>query len=158
VPAPRVVLDTQVCLDLWLFDDPHAAALRDALAAGTLQGMRDAGSRAEWRRVLRYPALALDAARCAALERVYDERLAPFAPDDPAARPEPPLPRCADPDDQPFLELAWASGARALLTRDAALLRLARRVARQGRFAILTPTAFAATGIASLPADDAGRD
>lgn len=145
MPVARVVLDTQVCLDLWLFGDARAAALRVALDNGALQGVRDARSRAEWRRVLRYPALALDAARCAALEFVYDERLAPFEADG-APVPPPPLPRCADPDDQPFLELALASGAHALLTRDAALLRLARRVARQGRFAILTPEAFGARG------------
>lgn len=144
--APRVVLDTQVCLDLWLFADPRTARLRHWLDTGALQPMRDARSRDEWRRVLRYPALALHAARRSALEAEYDARLTAF---DTAAAPapEPPLPRCADSDDQPFLELAFACGARALLTRDAELLCLARRVARQGRFAILSPAAFAAQGL-----------
>src|SRR5688500_20276926 len=108
--------------------------------------MRDEHTRDEWRRVLRYPALALDAGRCVALEAEYDARLAAF---DTSAgpSPDPPLPRCADPDDQPFLELAFASGACALLTRDGELLRLARRIARQGRFAILSPAAFAVQGL-----------
>ena len=48
------------------------------------------------------------------------------------------LPRCRDPDDQPFLELARDAGAMALLTRDAQLLRLARRCV----FAIATPESF----------------
>jgi uncharacterized protein len=137
VRAPRVVLDTQVCLDLWLFADPRVTRLRAWLDAGAVVGVRDDECRAEWLRVLRYPAFGLDDSRCAALERIYDASL---EQGDTASAPvpTPPLPRCSDPDDQKFLALAWATGAAALLTRDAALLALARRVS----FAILTPALF----------------
>jgi predicted nucleic acid-binding protein len=37
------------------------------------------------------------------------------------------LPRCRDPHDQKFLELALAAQADALVTKDQALLELARR-------------------------------
>jgi predicted nucleic acid-binding protein len=57
-------------------------------------------------------------------------------------RPEVKLPRCADPDDQKFLELALASGAECLLSKDKALLQLARRTAREGWFLILCPSAW----------------
>jgi hypothetical protein len=49
------------------------------------------------------------------------------------------LPRCRDPDDQKFLELARACRADLLLTRDRALLELARRTP----FRIVTPRAWA---------------
>jgi len=37
------------------------------------------------------------------------------------------LPRCKDPDDQKFLELAARTGANLLVSKDKALLRLARK-------------------------------
>jgi predicted nucleic acid-binding protein len=53
-----------------------------------------------------------------------------------------PLPRCADPDDQKFLELALDTGARWLLSKDRELLKLANRTRRVCRFAILQPQAW----------------
>jgi predicted nucleic acid-binding protein len=50
------------------------------------------------------------------------------------------LPACRDPDDQKFLEAALNSRADFLLTKDRALLDLARRVAQ---FRIVTPEGFA---------------
>lgn len=135
--APRVVLDTNVCLDVFVFVSERSAALRDLLASGALQAVTRADCRAEWRRVLRYPVLALDAARCEAMETAYDALMLDVgvstASD--AAR----LPRCKDADDQKFLELARDAGAVALFTRDAELLVLARRAARVGLFHIATP-------------------
>ena len=46
------------------------------------------------------------------------------------------LPRCSDPDDQKFLELAAAARADALVTKDQALLELRKRVP----FRIVSPT------------------
>jgi predicted nucleic acid-binding protein len=50
-----------------------------------------------------------------------------------------PLPRCGDPDDQKFLELALASGARWLLSKDNELLKLDRRTRSAGLFSIRLP-------------------
>jgi uncharacterized protein len=147
VRAPRVVLDTQVCLDLWLFADPRTARLRHWLDSGAVVGVRDADCRGEWQRVLRYPVFGLDAARCSELERIYDECLQCGTDAASAPAPLPPLPRCSDPDDQKFLQLAWVTGATALLTRDAALLALARRVS----FAILPPAAFELDALRATP-------
>lgn len=137
---PRIVLDTNVCLDLLVFDDPRVAALREALRRGELIGLRDAACRAEWQRVLSYPLLALDEAGRAARLADYDALLQESA----APRSARSLPRCADPDDQKFLQLAADAGARWLLSRDAAVLRLAKRTQREGLFEILAPGAWCA--------------
>jgi predicted nucleic acid-binding protein len=61
----------------------------------------------------------------------------------------PPLhrPRCTDTDDQKFVDLALDAGAQWLITRDRALLKLARRTLSMN-LAIVTPERFnTATGI-----------
>jgi predicted nucleic acid-binding protein len=50
---------------------------------------------------------------------------------------------CADPDDQMFVDLAHAAGARWLVSRDRAVLRLARRAAAFG-IAIAAPEGWSA--------------
>jgi len=57
--APRVVLDTNVCLDLFLFRDAACAPLAGALADGRVQAVADAACREEWLRVLHYPSVPI---------------------------------------------------------------------------------------------------
>ncbi len=138
-PAAVLVLDTNVWLDLLVFRDPDLAWLGTALRAGRLRAVVDAFGLAELKRVLGYPlgrfAIApdaragiLDACRCLAFEftAVPGTGL-------------PPLPRCRDRHDQPFLELARACGARCLITRDRDLLMLTRRLRGVAAFVIVTP-------------------
>ena len=136
-PVPRIVLDTNVCLDLLLFRDPHCAALHAALQCGAVQAVTRDDCRAEWQRVLHYPQLPIDEATRAALRAAFDALvcLLPPAPSDDDAR----LPRCADPDDQKFLELARAARASWLLSKDRELLRLDRRSRAAGLCPILQP-------------------
>lgn len=133
---PRVVLDTNVCLDLFVFDDPRCAALAEALRSGAVEAVSAAACRDEWQAVLDYPQLALEPSVRERAVLAFDAqvRLLPVTAGSPA-----PLPRCADRDDQKFLELAAEAGARWLLSRDNALLRLGRRTLRDAGFAILTP-------------------
>ncbi|GAA5077695.1 PIN domain-containing protein [Lysobacter panacisoli] len=133
---PRIVLDTNVCLDLFVFADPRVAPLRDALRSGALSGVTDEACRDEWQRVLAYPVLKLDDATRATCLSDYDAvmRVGTFPRTE-----SNPLPRCADPDDQKFLELAAGCEARWLLSRDDALLKLARRMQRECSLDILTP-------------------
>lgn len=138
--VPRVVLDTNVCLDLFLFRDPRVAALRAALQAGQLQAVTDAACREEWLRVLQYPQLALDEAAQAGAAAAFDAIVECVSLAAQAALP--PLPRCGDPDDQKFLELARDAGARWLVSRDDELLRLGRRTRRDGLFGIIEPQAW----------------
>jgi putative PIN family toxin of toxin-antitoxin system len=148
----RVVLDTNVCLDAFVFEDPRVAPLVAALEAGDVEAVTRADCRDEWVGVLRYPALKLDDARRAEAEARFDRSVTVL--DGVAAgdvvtvasvdvAPRPALPRCRDPDDQKFLELAAASGASFLFSRDAEVLRLGRWTLRDGLFAIVKPEDWA---------------
>ena len=138
IAPPRIVLDTNVCLDLFVFRDPAVAVLREALDSGAVIGTTSEACRSEWQRVLAYPLLRLDEAARAAMLVEYDAAMKVAQ----ARAFDFVLPRCADPDDQKFLELAAACGARWLLSRDDALLKLARRTKREGWFEILAPRAW----------------
>lgn len=138
---PRLVLDTNVCLDLIVFADPRVAALRDALRAGEAVAVTRADCREEWLRVLRYPRLGLDDAGQRRHADTFDTFVTCL---DDVTPVDVRLPRCKDRDDQKFLELALQARAAALLTRDDDLLALARRTRRDGLFDILVPEAWAA--------------
>jgi predicted nucleic acid-binding protein len=137
VAAPRVVLDTNVLLDLWVFADPAVAPLAAALAAGRLQPVRSAATDGELRAVLARPVFALSPERQG--ELVADWLAGALAVEAPPVTGL----RCRDPLDPKYVELAVAAGARFLVTRDRALLALARR-ARDRGIAVLAPAGFAA--------------
>lgn len=139
-PVPRIVLDTNVCLDLFVFRDPLCSHLLSAMQRGAVQAVTREDCRAEWQRVLHYPQLPVDEVQRPAFVAAFDAAIQLLPPEASTLREgDPDLPRCADPDDQKFLELAAMAGAQALLSRDDALLRLARRTQRDGLFAILPP-------------------
>lgn len=135
---PRIVLDTNVWLALLLYADPACAALRRLLQ--THAAVVNAATRAEWQRVLRAGRFPFHEQQRAAAGAAFDDGcvLVETAPRALA------LPRCRDPDDQKFLELARDAGAVALVTRDRELLRLARRTRRDAGFDILTPDSLEA--------------
>lgn len=134
----KLVLDTNVVLELLHWRDPRCAPLALALTDGRGHCVTDPACLAELERVLAYPQFALAEAERAALLAGY-RALAECLP---AATAEPPpLPRCRDADDQKFVELAARCGADLLVTRDRELLKLARRRARPAPFAIVVPEA-----------------
>ncbi|PVY27106.1 putative PIN family toxin of toxin-antitoxin system [Paraburkholderia silvatlantica] len=141
--ALPVVLDSNVWLDILVFDDPHTRPIRVALERGAIQALIDARCQAELAHVLDYPQFAgrgvakahALAAHAGLVELIELPELACGAR---------PLPQCRDRDDQKFLELARASGAQWLVSKDRAVLKLAKRVARDFGFRIATPDAFVA--------------
>lgn len=137
---PRIVLDTNVCLDIFLFGDAQSAALHVAMQRGTIEAVTRADCREEWLRVLHYPQLPVTDAARPGIEAAFDA-LVRCLPDE-LATAAAPLPRCADPDDQKFLELAQASGARWLVSKDNELLKLAPRCKRDALFWIGLPQAW----------------
>ena len=141
-PPPRIVLDTNVCLDLFVFREPQSAAMHVAMHDGRIEAVTRADCREEWLRVLHYPRLPITDANRPAIVAAFDA-LVRCLPDELATAPAgASLPRCADPDDQKFLELAQASGARWLVSKDNELLRLASRCARDRLFWIGLPQAW----------------
>lgn len=134
----RLVLDTNVLLDLFVFRDPRWAALMLALQHGKVEAVSRADCRDEWRHVLRYPHLPLSEETRPAAQAQFDALITMVTAPATGA----PLPACSDRDDQKFLELARDSQASMLVTKDKALLKLTRRTARAGLFRILTPEAW----------------
>mgnify|MGYP001596740514 CR=1 FL=1 len=126
---PRLVLDTNIVLDLFVFDDAAAQPLRAALEAGEVAWIATAAMRIELARVLGYPQVA---PRLAERGRVDADVLARF---DRHARLVDAAPRasvtCADADDQCFVDLAVAHRVP-LLSKDRAVLGMKRRLERFG--------------------------
>jgi putative PIN family toxin of toxin-antitoxin system len=147
-PAQLIVLDTNVCLDLFVFHDPRWALLLAALKSGQVEAVTRADCRDEYRVVLHYPHLPLDDALRARAEEEFDALLKLVAPNQKAVR----LPVCTDRDDQKFLELARDAAAQVLVTKDKALLKLARKTANAGMFRILSPEAWVKERVASASA------
>jgi putative PIN family toxin of toxin-antitoxin system len=140
-PAKRIVLDTNVCLDLFVFHDPRWAPLLAALKSGELEAVTRSDCRDEYLIVLHYSHLPLtDEDRPAAAAR-FDALVKVVGPDQKAIR----LPVCSDKDDQKFLEIARDAGAEVLITKDKALLKLARKTAQAGMFRIMLPEVWLST-------------
>ncbi|AVR96692.1 putative toxin-antitoxin system toxin component, PIN family [Pseudoduganella armeniaca] len=133
--APRIVIDTNVCLDLFVFHDPRWTALLAAIESGAVEAITRADCRDEYNIVLHYPHLPLDDSTRPAAAARFDALVKLVAPSESGVR----LPVCTDPDDQKFLELARDAGATTLITKDKALLKLARRLAKAGMFAVIPP-------------------
>jgi uncharacterized protein len=129
----RIVLDTQIWLDWLVFEDPSAQPIREAQAAGRVEIVIDDACEAELVRVLAYDlgkySLEVDEqTHCIARCRSVSRRVPTGSPGE--------LPRCMDPDDQKFLELAAGAGVQVLISKDQAVLALAPRVTQ---FRILAP-------------------
>ena len=150
-PAQKLVLDTNVCLDLFVFLDPRCDALLAAMQSGAVTCLTRADCRTEWTLVLAYPRLGLTTQAQQAALAEFDRLIALTAE---TAFDGPALPVCKDQDDQKFLELAASSGAHCLLTKDKALLKLARRTQKLGLFQIMLPTQWVAGRASDLRSAD----
>jgi putative PIN family toxin of toxin-antitoxin system len=129
--APRWVLDTNVVLSALVHPGGITGRLRLAWQKGLYMPLASRATATELIRVLAYPKFKLTP------DQQHD-LLADYLPWTetvrmPARLPE--TPACRDPDDLPFLQLAVASGADALVTGDADLLVLAAK----SRIPTLTP-------------------
>ena len=120
-----VVLDTNIVLDAFVFNDPATRALKQALAAKQLQWIATKAMRDELVRVLCYPKILL---RMAFYKVTALHVLAQF---DGQATLVDTAPRasavCKDPDDQKFIDLAVLHKAL-LLSKDNAVLCMKKRL------------------------------
>jgi len=134
---PRAVIDTNVLLDFWVFDDPAARPLRAAVEGGRVGALRSGDCIDELTSVLLRDRFPLATEARFALLRDWDRLATPVERVFPA-----PL-ACSDTADQKFLDLAYTARADWLVTKDKALLKLARRAGRHG-LRVLTPAAACA--------------
>lgn len=124
-----IVIDTNIILDLFVFGDPATAPLRQQLDAGELGWVATQPMRDELERVLAYPQIVprMDFYGCSAAEVLghFDRlvRRVEVAPKTTAT--------CKDADDQKFIDLAVAHGAR-LLSKDRAVLCMKKRLLALG--------------------------
>ncbi|MDD2885227.1 MAG: putative toxin-antitoxin system toxin component, PIN family [Dechloromonas sp.] len=118
----RIVLDTNVVLDLFHWANVDAVPIMAALEAGRITCLADQRTLDELQRVLTYPQLKLTPAMIAERWQRYCRWVQVVADGE-----APPLPRCKDRDDQKFLELAARSQADLLVSKDKALLKLRGR-------------------------------
>jgi putative PIN family toxin of toxin-antitoxin system len=136
IPVPKkIVIDTNVCLDLFVFNDPRWAKLVAAIESGEIEAVTRSDCRDEFNIVLHYKHLPLDDGSRPLATARFDQLIKVVAPPVSSIV----LPVCSDKADQKFLEIARDAGAEVLITKDKALLKLARRLAREGMFKVMLP-------------------
>jgi len=121
----RVVLDTNIVLDAFVFDDPASRPLKLALAAHQLKWVATKAMRDELERVLGYPKIVprmLFYQVSAAHVLAQFDGQATLVDTAPKA-----CATCRDPDDQMFIDLAVSHQAL-LLSKDQAVLCMHKRL------------------------------
>jgi putative PIN family toxin of toxin-antitoxin system len=123
-----VVLDTNILLDIFVFNDERAVNLKQAILEQSIQVVASQKTLEEFADVLSRPRFKLDKEFQAAIltqwqsisRQVDDSNLAP-APW-----------KCRDKDDQIFLDLAYQLRPTILISKDNAVLQIASRAAPEG--------------------------
>ena len=123
-----VVLDTNILLDIFVFDDKRAADLKDAICNKDIQALASQMTLTEFADVISRPLFKLDGTAQEAilkqwhsLAKLEDDSNLGSAPW-----------KCQDSDDQIFLDLAYAFRPALLISKDHAVLKLARKAAIDG--------------------------
>jgi len=127
---PAIVIDTQVVMDWLVFRDARVQALAFAVTSGALRWLVAPAMRDEIRHVLGRGIAAAYAPDLAFIEEQFNTHALPVE----AIATQPLAGRlvCRDPDDQKFIDLALSAGARWLISRDKAVLALAKRAKPRG--------------------------
>ena len=123
----KVVIDTNVVLDMFVFQDRRTLVLLQCLQTGQCQWIATLPMREELRLVLAYPHIAAKLLRTGGRAEDVLARFDAWA----ALQPEAPkaIYTCKDADDQKFIDLAAAYQA-ALISKDKAILCMAKRLAQ----------------------------
>lgn len=135
---PQIVIDTQVIMDWLVFREPSIALLVKAVETGQVSWIGTAAMKAELLHVLGRGIAADRKPDLAAIDEAFARWCQPT---DPAPLKDLRL-VCRDPDDQMFIDLAVSAGARWLISRDRAVLALAKRANKLCGLTIQKPEAW----------------
>lgn len=136
MPQPnRLVLDTNIVMDMLHFANRFTLPLQTAIDSGQVRCFTDTQCLAELERVTGYPEFGMDDAARQALIGNYRKFVVVCDAD---GEENYLLPRCRDADDQKFLILGARCAADLLITRDKLLLKLARHRHKPPPYAIVT--------------------
>ena len=122
---PALVLDTNVVLDWLVFRNPCCRALAREVASGGVRWLASAAMRCELAHVLSRGVVDRYATDPSPVWAFWTRHAVELA--DPPAIDLPRRLRCTDPDDQKFIDFALSHRTRWLLSRDKAVLKLAKR-------------------------------
>jgi putative PIN family toxin of toxin-antitoxin system len=122
-----VVFDTNVLLDLFVFNDFRALHLKQALLEQKIDALASPKTLEEFADVISRPLFALETIdqekillQWASLVRVLDDQSLSISPW-----------RCQDPDDQVFLDLAFTARPCTLISKDHEVLKFAAHAAKE---------------------------
>ncbi|MEI6612467.1 putative toxin-antitoxin system toxin component, PIN family [Polynucleobacter sp.] len=123
-----VVFDTNVLLDLFVFNDFRAIHLKEALLSRQIDAIASPKTLEEFADVISRPLFSLDTdaqeqilVKWRLLARVLEDQNLLSAPW-----------QCQDADDQVFLDLAYTAKPCTLISKDNEILKLANRAANEG--------------------------
>lgn len=122
-----VIFDTNVLLDLFVFNDFRALHLKEALLARHISALATPKTLEEFADVISRPLFSLDQT---AQEKIFMQwsSLAKMVGDEDLQK----SPwQCQDPDDQVFLDLAYAHKPCTLMSKDNEVLKFASRAAKE---------------------------
>ena len=122
-----VVFDTNVLLDLFVFNDFRVLHLKKALLENKIDALASPKTLEEFADVISRPLFSLETveqekilAQWKSLSRVLDDQSLLSSPW-----------RCQDPDDQIFLDLAFTAKPCTLISKDNEVLKFAARAAKE---------------------------
>ena len=122
-----VILDTNILLDIFVFDDQRATTLKESIIRGEIQAIASQKTLAEFADVLSRPVFKMDVSTQSDTLK-YWESVAQMQDD--SALASAPW-KCQDPDDQIFLDLSYQFRPAILISKDSALLRIAKRASEE---------------------------
>ena len=123
-----VVLDTNVLLDIFVFNDFRAVHLKQALIDQQVDALATSKTLEEFADVISRPLFCLEQeaqdrimSQWRSIARVFSDETLFRAPW-----------QCQDPDDQVFLDLAYTAKPSLLISKDNEVLKLANRAIKEG--------------------------
>ena len=125
---PRLVLDTNVILDLLVFKDPSAEPIRYLLDAKLVDAVRSEASMLELVDVIQRPTFKLSQEEQEMILKAWESVTRPL--ENTAIEPAPFT--CRDLDDQVFINMAYSLRPALLLSKDLRVLELQATAHRHG--------------------------